>query len=66
MDTHVPYALSKNALSGLPNFTLPDFHIESEEKSYNFWDILCELNVGIIVIPIIGVLTNISIGKLSK
>ncbi|KNC32051.1 hypothetical protein FF38_04835, partial [Lucilia cuprina] len=65
VDSHVPYALSKNALSGLPNFTIPDFIIESPEKIYNFWDILSELNVGIIVIPIIGVLTNISIGKLT-
>lgn len=66
MDGQVPYALNKNALSGLPNFTLPQFSIESEERSYNFWEILAELNVGIIVIPIIGVLTNISIGKLSN
>lgn len=66
MDNEVPYALSKNALSGLPNFTLPDFTIQSSEKTYTFWDTLLELNVGIIVIPIIGVLTNISIGKLSK
>lgn len=66
VDSEVPYALSKNALSGLPNFTLPAFTIQSSEKTYTFWDTLVELNVGIIVIPIIGVLTNISIGKLSK
>lgn len=66
MKNEVPYALSKNALSGLPNFTLPDFTIISSEKSYSFWDILLELNVGILVIPITGILTNISIGKLSK
>ncbi|XP_037955503.1 sodium-independent sulfate anion transporter [Teleopsis dalmanni] len=61
----VPYALSKNSVSGLPNFTFPSLSVDTNEKSYGFWDILAELNVGIIVIPIIGVLTNISIGKLS-
>ncbi|KAM7344128.1 LOW QUALITY PROTEIN: uncharacterized protein ACRADG_010964 [Cochliomyia hominivorax] len=65
VDNHVPYTLSKNTVSGLPNITMPSFNIESEEKSYNFWQILSELNIGIIVIPIIGVLTNISIGKLT-
>lgn len=62
----IPYTLSKNALSGLPNVTLPQFTVETPEKTYTFWQILAELNVGVFVIPIIGVLTNISIGKLSK
>lgn len=62
----VPYALSANALSGLPNFTIPEFSVETPEKTYTFVDMLAELNVGIVVIPIVGILTNISIGKLSK
>lgn len=62
----VPYALSKNAMGGLPNFTLPQFTIETPEKTYTFWNIISELSVGIIVIPIVGILTNISIGKLCK
>lgn len=62
----VPYALSANALSGLPNFTIPEFSVKTPEKTYTFVDMLAELNVGIIVIPIVGILTNISIGKLSK
>uniref|UniRef100_A0A1A9W494 SLC26A/SulP transporter domain-containing protein n=1 Tax=Glossina brevipalpis TaxID=37001 RepID=A0A1A9W494_9MUSC len=62
---HTPYTLSKNALTGLPNFTLPMFTIEAPEKTYTFWQILMELNVGILVIPLVGVLTNISIGKLT-
>lgn len=62
----VPYALSSNAVSSLPKFTMPSMSIETPERSYNFWQILQELNVGIIVIPIVGILTNISIGKLSK
>lgn len=65
-EPQVPYALSKNALAGLPNFTLPEFAIETPEKTYTFWEMIVEMNVGIIVIPIIGILTNISIGKLSK
>lgn len=66
IDTQVPYALSKNGVHGLPNFTIPSFTIAHPEKTYTFWDILSELNIGIIVVPIIGFLTNISIGKLSK
>ncbi|KAL9888311.1 sodium-independent sulfate anion transporter isoform 1-T2 [Glossina fuscipes fuscipes] len=62
---HIPYTLSKNALSGLPNVTLPQFIVETPEKTYTFWRILTELNVGVFVIPIIGILTNISIGKLT-
>ncbi|XP_016952859.1 sodium-independent sulfate anion transporter [Drosophila biarmipes] len=61
----VPYALSKNALASLPNFTVPNFSIVTPERSYSFWEILKELNMGIIVIPIVGILTNISIGKLT-
>uniref|UniRef100_A0A1A9VTI4 SLC26A/SulP transporter domain-containing protein n=1 Tax=Glossina austeni TaxID=7395 RepID=A0A1A9VTI4_GLOAU len=64
-DYRTPYTLSKNALSGLPNVTLPQFTVETPEKTYTFWQILTELNVGVLVIPIIGVLTNISIGKLT-
>lgn len=62
----VPYALSKNALSTLPNFTAPSLNIVTPEQSYSFWETLRELNLGIIVIPIVGILTNISIGKLSE
>lgn len=61
-----PFALVENNTSGLPNFTFPSFTIETPEKTYTFWDIVDELKVGIIVVPIVGVLTNISIGKLSK
>lgn len=61
----VPYALSKTAMAGLPNFTFPEMKIVTPEKTYYFLDILAELNLGIIVIPIVGVLTNISIGKLN-
>uniref|UniRef100_A0A1A9Z4X3 SLC26A/SulP transporter domain-containing protein n=1 Tax=Glossina pallidipes TaxID=7398 RepID=A0A1A9Z4X3_GLOPL len=64
-NSRIPYTLSKNALSGLPNVTLPQFTVETPEKTYTFWQILTELNVGVFVIPIIGVLTNISIGKLT-
>ncbi|XP_055856699.1 sodium-independent sulfate anion transporter [Episyrphus balteatus] len=61
----VPYALSKTAMSGFPNFTFPAMKIVTPEKTFYFVDILAELNLGIIVIPIVGVLTNISIGKLN-
>ncbi|KAH8389393.1 hypothetical protein KR200_008174 [Drosophila serrata] len=61
----VPYALSKNALATLPNFTVPSLDIVTPERSYSFWEVLKELNIGIIVIPIVGILTNISIGKLT-
>ncbi|KAH8399624.1 hypothetical protein KR215_009622 [Drosophila sulfurigaster] len=62
----LPYALSSNALSSLPNFTVPSLTIETPGRTYSFWQVLSELNVGIIVIPIVGILTNISIGKLSN
>lgn len=65
-DEVVPYTLSKTTMSGLPNFTFPSMQIVTPDKTYNFIDILAELNLGIIVIPIVGMLTNISIGKLSK
>ncbi|EDW38604.1 GL12698 [Drosophila persimilis] len=62
---HVPYALSQNALATLPNFTIPSLEVETPERNYSFWEILKELHMGIIVIPIVGILTNISIGKLT-
>lgn len=62
----LPYALSQNALSSLPDFTVPSLTIVTQERSYSFWQILSELSVGIVVIPIVGILTNISIGKLSE
>ncbi|XP_075144822.1 sodium-independent sulfate anion transporter [Haematobia irritans] len=65
LEPQVPYALSKNALSGLPNLTLPIFTIETPEKTFTFWEMVADMNVGIIVIPIVGILTNISIGKLT-
>ncbi|XP_034485741.1 sodium-independent sulfate anion transporter [Drosophila innubila] len=61
----LPYALGSNALSSLPNFTVPSLTIETPTQTYSFWEILSELSVGIIVIPIVGILTNISIGKLT-
>ncbi|EDW80729.1 uncharacterized protein Dwil_GK11409 [Drosophila willistoni] len=61
----VPYSLGKSALSSLPNFTVPSLSIETPERTYSFWEVLKELNIGIIVIPIVGILTNISIGKLT-
>ncbi|KAL7726030.1 hypothetical protein ACLKA6_008489 [Drosophila palustris] len=61
----LPYALSSNALSSLPNFTVPSLTIETPTHTYSFWEVLSELSVGIIVIPIVGILTNISIGKLT-
>ncbi|XP_017119297.1 sodium-independent sulfate anion transporter isoform X2 [Drosophila elegans] len=61
----VPFALSKNALATLPNFTVPSLAIVTPERSYSFWEVLKELNIGIVVIPIVGILTNISIGKLT-
>ncbi|XP_030565911.1 sodium-independent sulfate anion transporter [Drosophila novamexicana] len=61
----LPYALSQNALSSLPDFTVPSLTIVTQERSYSFWQILSELSVGIVVIPIVGILTNISIGKLT-
>ncbi|XP_073847143.1 sodium-independent sulfate anion transporter [Musca autumnalis] len=64
-EPQVPFTLSKNALSGLPNITLPAFTIETPEKTYSLWDMIAEMNVGIIVIPITGILTNLSIGKLT-
>jgi len=62
----LPYALSSNAHTSLPNFTFPSLTIETPTHTYSFWEVLSELSVGIIVIPIVGILTNISIGKLSK
>ncbi|XP_013108307.2 sodium-independent sulfate anion transporter [Stomoxys calcitrans] len=64
-EPQVPYVLSMNALSGLPNLTLPAFTIEAPEKTYTFWEMVADMNVGIIVIPVVGILTNLSIGKLT-
>lgn len=60
----VPFALSKNAMTGLPNITIPPFTVVTEERVYTIRDIIRELNIGIVVIPVVGILTNISIGKL--
>lgn len=63
----VPFRLTENVVAGLPQFSFPHFYIEHNNSTYNFVQICSELGVGIFVVPLVSILTNISIAKaLSK
>ncbi|XP_037912641.1 sodium-independent sulfate anion transporter-like [Hermetia illucens] len=59
----VPFRLTENVVAGLPQFSFPHFYIEHNNSTYNFVQICSELGVGIFVVPLVSILTNISIAK---
>ncbi|XP_044016283.1 sodium-independent sulfate anion transporter-like [Aphidius gifuensis] len=52
-----------NVKQGLPKITLPPFTTSIGNVTYNFQDMCTNLGSGIIMIPLIAVLTNVAIAK---
>ncbi|XP_006821318.1 sodium-independent sulfate anion transporter-like [Saccoglossus kowalevskii] len=58
---HHPFTLVGEIPAGLPHFEPPDFNDPSQNITSN--EIVKELNVGIVIVPLIGFLESIAIGK---
>jgi solute carrier family 26 (sodium-independent sulfate anion transporter), member 11 len=64
---HQPFILTGKVKSGLPGFSLPPFEthkmVGNETVKMEFPDMISELGVSIILVPIIAVLGNVAISK---
>lgn len=49
--------------SGLPDFKLPPFESRVGNETYNFVDMASKLGSGILVVPLLSILENISLAK---
>lgn len=60
----VPFRLSGNVTSGLPPFRLPPFQFEnSHNETVHFMQIVSDLGSGVLVVPLVALLSNVAIGK---
>ncbi|XP_017784961.1 PREDICTED: sodium-independent sulfate anion transporter-like isoform X2 [Nicrophorus vespilloides] len=57
-----PFSLIKNVPQGLPPIQLP-FIISNGTETFNFIDVTSDLGTGIIVVPLVSILSNIAIAK---
>ena len=57
--------LTKNITGGVPPFKLPDFVYKpvGTNETYYFDDMLAALNIGLLMVPLIGFLEAIAIAK---
>lgn len=55
--------MTKDVPSGLPNITIPITYYENGNQTYNFIDLVKELNVGIFIIPLVSILANVAVAK---
>lgn len=60
---HIPFELSGKIEEGIPEFRLPPFTIETENRTLGFLEICGEIGSGIIVVPLVAVLANVAIAK---
>lgn len=59
----LPFKLSGKVEPGIPNFRLPDFSLEINNKTVGFIEICEDLGSGIILVPLVSVLANVAIAK---
>lgn len=62
-DEEVPFAILRDMVPGLPSLALPPFQTSIGNRTYDFPDMLSELGVGVVVVPLVGVLSNVAIAK---
>ncbi|XP_055374921.1 sodium-independent sulfate anion transporter-like [Condylostylus longicornis] len=62
-DNEELFLLSKNVVPGFPNISLPPFSFQHNNVTYSFTDICKELNFAIFAIPLVSLLTNISVAR---
>jgi len=58
-----PFQITGNITEGLPPFSLPPFTIVDRNYTYTFAEAIGEVGIGIISIPLIGLLESIAIAK---
>lgn len=49
--------------SGLPDFRLPPFSTQLENRTYSFAEMCNEMGSAIVLVPVIAVLGNVAIAK---
>lgn len=59
----LPFKLSGKVEPGIPNFRLPDFSVEVNNKTVGFIEMCEDLGSGIILVPLVSVLANVAIAK---
>ncbi|KAG8236978.1 hypothetical protein J437_LFUL017338, partial [Ladona fulva] len=58
-----PFALSGQITAGFPPLKPPPFSTTQGNATYNFVEMVTELKSGIVIVPIISVLSNVAIAK---
>lgn len=58
-----PFVLTGHVKSGLPEFSLPPFSTEANDRKIGFIEMCSELGPAILLVPIIGILGNVAISK---
>ncbi|XP_050537919.1 sodium-independent sulfate anion transporter-like isoform X2 [Daktulosphaira vitifoliae] len=60
---HSPLALTGKIANGIPNFRSPFLDYEDENEKYTFFEAVSNLWPGIIIVPLVSILSTISIAK---
>ncbi|XP_022178519.1 sodium-independent sulfate anion transporter-like [Myzus persicae] len=60
---NLPFKLSSHVESGLPSFRPPPFESRVGNETYNFVEMASKLGSGILVVPLLSILENISLAK---
>lgn len=58
-----PFLTAGKVVSGLPNLSLPTFSAQVGNQTYSLVDMCRHLGSGMIIVPLVGVLTNVAIAK---
>lgn len=61
--TKLPYKIIGNIPAGLPDFNAPQFSVQNGNVTMGFFDMVSVMKSNVIVLPLIGLLENISICK---
>ncbi|CAI6349866.1 unnamed protein product [Macrosiphum euphorbiae] len=59
----LPYKIIGTIPAGLPEFRLPQFTMQRNNETIGFFDIMSTMKSNVVVLPLIGLLENISICK---
>jgi len=61
----VPFRLSRTVVAGLPDFAFPSFTVPAQNgtNEISFMEIVSDLNISLIFIPLVAILANVSIAK---
>ncbi|GAB1598048.1 sodium-independent sulfate anion transporter-like [Argonauta hians] len=57
------FSLTNNIQEGVPDFKIPDFSIHTKNVTRTISDIVSDIGPGFIIVPILGILETIAIGK---